>query len=58
MCKAVQPAGQGDYQQIGGLYDIHHRTETLFAMSFHNNIIRLVRIFAPYGITVLLDVWI
>ena len=46
---AVKPAGQGDYQEMKWLYDVAHCPNRLSAILSDNNIIRLVRIFAPYG---------
>ena len=45
---AVKPAGQGDYKELKGLYDMDHCTNGLSVILPDNNIIRLVRIFAPY----------
>jgi hypothetical protein len=44
----VEPAGQGDYQQMKWLYDVAHCPNRLSVILPDNNIIRLVRIFAPY----------
>jgi hypothetical protein len=49
MCKAVEPAGQGDYKEMERLYCVRHSTNRLSLILFDNNIIRLVRIFAPYA---------
>ena len=46
---AVEPAGQGDYKEMERLYCIRHSTNRSSLILFDNNIIRLVRIFAPYG---------
>jgi hypothetical protein len=46
---AVKPAGQGDDQKVKGLYEDCHCGKRLFVILFSNNIIQLVRIFAPYG---------
>ena len=50
MCKAVKPTGQSDYQEMERLYGVYHCTITLSLIFSDNNIIRLVRIFAPYGV--------
>ena len=47
---AVMPAGQRDYEEAEGLYDRGHCPNRLAAILSDNNIIRLVRIFAPYGV--------
>ena len=46
---AVDPAGQGDYMAMQRLYCVRYSMYRLSLISFYNNIIRLVRIFAPYG---------
>jgi hypothetical protein len=46
----VKPTGQGDYEEVEGLYDMGHCTNRLSIILCDNNIIRLVRIFAPYGV--------
>ena len=46
---AVKPAGQGNYDEVERLYGVCHCTNNLAAIFFDNNIMRLVRIFAPYG---------
>jgi hypothetical protein len=51
MCKAVKPTGQSDYQEMERLYGVYHCTITLSLIFSDNNIIRLVRIFAPYGLS-------
>jgi hypothetical protein len=38
------------YGQVEGLYDIGHCTNRLSVIFSENNIIRLVRIFAPYEV--------
>jgi len=48
--KASRPAGQGNCDEVEGLYDVAHCTNRLSVILFDNNIIRLVRIFAPYGL--------
>jgi len=44
---AVKPTGKGDYEEMEGLYDRGHCSNRLSVISSDNNIIRLVRIFAP-----------
>jgi len=46
---AVKPAGQGDYEEVGELNYMDHCTNRLSSNLSDNNIIRFVRIFAPYG---------
>jgi hypothetical protein len=46
---AVKPAGQRNYEEVEGLYDRGHCQNRLAAILSDKNIIRLVRIFAPYG---------
>ena len=46
---AFKPTGQGDYEEVEGLYDMGHCTHRLSVILSDNNIIRLVRIFAPYA---------
>jgi hypothetical protein len=46
---AVKPAGQGDYEEVGELNYMGHGTNRLSAIFFDYNIIRFVRIFAPYA---------
>ena len=48
--KIVKPAGQGDYEKVEWLYDMGHCTNRLSVLLADNNIIWLVRIFAPYDI--------
>ncbi len=45
---ALKPAGQSAKQQMEGLYDVGHCTNRLSVILPDNNIIRLVRICAPY----------
>jgi len=47
---AVTPAGQGNDQEVERLHDRGHWTNRLSVILPNNNIIRLVRIFAPYAI--------
>ena len=47
---AVKPAGQRNYEEVEGLYDRGHCQNRLAAILSDNTIIRLVRIFAPYGV--------
>ncbi|MEN8106702.1 MAG: hypothetical protein ABFS22_01705 [Pseudomonadota bacterium] len=47
---AVKPAGQGNYEEVEGLYDRGHCANRLSVILPDNNIIRFVRIFAPYGL--------
>ena len=47
---AVTLAGQGNYQEVERLHDVGHWTNRLSVILPNNNIIRLVRIFAPYGV--------
>ncbi len=49
---AVKPAGQGNYEEVEGLYDMGHCTNRLSIIFFDNNIIQFVRIFAPYALQV------
>jgi hypothetical protein len=49
MRKALKPAGQVDYQEMERLYGGCHCANRLSVIFIDNNIIRLVRIFAPYG---------
>jgi hypothetical protein len=51
MRKALKPAGQVDYQEMERLYGGCHCTNRLSVIFSDNNIIRLVRIFAPYGLS-------
>ena len=44
-----RPAGQRNYEEVKGLYDRGNCQNRLAAILTDNNIIRLVRIFAPYG---------
>ena len=46
---AVKPAGQGNYQELERLHDMGHWTNRLSIILPNNDIIRLVRVFAPYG---------
>jgi hypothetical protein len=48
---AVKPAGQSDCEEVERLYDIGHCANRLSIIMPDNNIIRFVRIFAPYGHT-------
>ena len=45
---AVKPAGQGNYEEMERMYDVCHCTNRLSIILPDNDIIRLVRIFAPY----------
>jgi hypothetical protein len=45
---AVKSAGQRNYEEVEGLYDRGHCQNRLAAILSDNNIIRLVRMFAPY----------
>ena len=47
---AVESAGQGDYKEMERLYCVRHSTNRLSLILFDNNIIRLVRVFAPYAL--------
>jgi hypothetical protein len=47
---AVKPAGQGNYEEMERLYDVCHCANRLSVIFIDNNIIRPVRIFAPYGL--------
>jgi len=49
---AVKSAGQGNYDEMERLYSVFHCTNNLAVISFNNNIIRLVLIFAPYGVKI------
>ena len=40
MCKAVNPAGQGNYEEVEGLYDMGHCANKLSVTLSDNNIIR------------------
>jgi hypothetical protein len=51
MCKAVKPAGQGNCDEVERLYGVSHCTNKLSVILLDNNVIRFVRVFAPYGIT-------
>jgi hypothetical protein len=44
---AVKSADQSDYEEMESLYDVCHCTNRLSVILLDNNIIRLVRIFAP-----------
>ena len=46
----VKPAGRGDYQQMEKRYAVCQCTNRLSVISPDSNIIRFVRIFAPYGV--------
>ena len=50
---AIKPAGQGNYEEMERLYDVCHCTNRLSVILFDNNIIQLVRIFAPYALQIL-----
>ena len=43
--------GQGDYEKMERLYGVCHCANRLSVIFIDNNIIQLVRIFAPYGFT-------
>ena len=47
---AVKPTGQCDDQKLKGMYDVRHCKNRLTVILFDNNIIRIIRIFAPYGV--------
>lgn len=47
---SVEPPGQGHYEEAEGLYDVTHCPIRSSVILSENNIIQLVRIFAPYGI--------
>ena len=49
MRKALKPAGQVDYQEMERLYGGCHCANRLSVIFIDSNIMRLVRIFAPYG---------
>ena len=49
MGKAINPAGQGDKQQIEGLYDVGHCTNGLSVIFPGSNMVRFARILVPYG---------
>lgn len=49
MCIAVKAADHGDDLEMASLYGVFHCTNNLPIRLIDNNIIRLVRIFAPYG---------
>jgi len=53
-CRIPEPkrAGQGDYEEVEWLYDMGHCTNRLSVLLCDNNIIRLVRIFAPYDLPI------
>ncbi len=42
----------GDYEKTEGLYDAAHCPNRLSEIFSDNNIIRLVQIFAPYGLSI------
>ena len=46
----VKPTGQSDGQKLEGTYDVRHCYKRLSVILFYNNIIRLARVFAPYGL--------
>jgi len=46
---AIKPACQGNYEEMERLYDVCHCTNRISVIFSDNNIIRLVRIFAPYA---------
>jgi len=48
MNTAVKPTGQGTYEEMERLCSVSHCTNHLSVILVDNNIIRLVRIFAPY----------
>jgi len=45
----VKPAGEGDDQKLERIDDVCHCQKKLSAILLKSNIIRLVRICAPYG---------
>ena len=45
----VKTADQGVGQKLERMYDVRHCQNRLSVILFDNNIIRFVRIFAPYG---------
>jgi hypothetical protein len=47
---AIKLAGQGNYEEMEGLYDMGHCQNRLSVILFVNNIILFLRIFAPYGL--------
>ena len=47
---AVKPAGQHDYEEVEGVYDRGHCPNRIASIFSDNNILRLVRIFAPYAV--------
>jgi len=47
---SVKPTGQCDYEEVERLYDMGHQTNRLSVILFDNNIIPLVRFFAPYDL--------
>ena len=49
---AVNPPGQGDDQEVNGLYEERHCGMRVFVISFGINIIQIVRIFSPYAMSV------
>jgi len=49
MCIAVKPADHGDDLEMASLYGVFYCTNNLPIRLIDNNIIRLVRIFAPYA---------
>jgi hypothetical protein len=46
---AVNPTGQGDYEKMERLYGVCDCANRLSVILIDNNIIGLVRIFAPYA---------
>jgi len=50
MRKALKPAGHGNYDEVERLYGVCHCPNRSSVIFFDNNIIQLVRIFAPYGV--------
>ena len=48
---AIKLAGQGNYEEMEGLYDMGHCQNRLSVILFVNNIILFLRIFAPYAVT-------
>jgi uncharacterized membrane protein len=49
---AVEPASQGDYQEMERFYGVCHCTNRLSVILLDNNIIQSIRIIAPYGVCV------
>ena len=46
---AVKPTDRSDYQEMERLYDVGRCTNKLSVILLNYNIVRIVRIFAPYG---------